>query len=384
MTSTQDLSVCLSDVHLSAAHCKPAPVPATAPSTAPATAQGPLERHIVVLGAGVVGLTSALVLARRGYRVEVVARELPGVSDASQDWASPWAGANWTPFVTDPRICAWEVEGLRRLEELIPTGLAMKLPVRRFAASEAGLLGHWYEKVVKNYRRLEPSACPPNAVGVAYDSVSVNAPYYTQWLQAQCAGLGVTFARREVSSLGSLHGPGVLAIVNATGLGAGTLADVADPLVEPIRGQVVLVRAPTRTCTMDASNAALGPTRSTYVIPRPNSGEHVICGGCYEVGSTERVPSRDMTRSILAECLKHHPELATTGEGIDGVDIVRECVGFRPSRKGGPRLERDDDTLKGKCTVVHAYGIGPAGFQASWGMAAEVAAHVADVVTELA
>lgn len=41
-----------------------------------------------IIGAGVIGLTSALSLARAGYKVAIVARDLPG--DDNIDWASPW------------------------------------------------------------------------------------------------------------------------------------------------------------------------------------------------------------------------------------------------------------------------------------------------------
>lgn len=44
--------------------------------------------EIGVIGAGVIGLTSALVLAEAGHKVTVLARELPG--DGSKKWASPW------------------------------------------------------------------------------------------------------------------------------------------------------------------------------------------------------------------------------------------------------------------------------------------------------
>jgi glycine/D-amino acid oxidase-like deaminating enzyme len=39
--------------------------------------------------AGVAGLTTALVLARKGYKVTVVARHVPG--DLSTEYTSPWA-----------------------------------------------------------------------------------------------------------------------------------------------------------------------------------------------------------------------------------------------------------------------------------------------------
>lgn len=47
-----------------------------------------MENHIGIVGAGVIGLTSALVLSEAGYKVSILARELPG--DESKNWASPW------------------------------------------------------------------------------------------------------------------------------------------------------------------------------------------------------------------------------------------------------------------------------------------------------
>lgn len=79
----------------------PPPLGVLAPPTRPAS--HPLTT--------VIGLTAALLLARRGYAVEVVARNLPGDS-LDQDWASPWAGANWNPFGSEARVAKWEAETL--------------------------------------------------------------------------------------------------------------------------------------------------------------------------------------------------------------------------------------------------------------------------------
>lgn len=48
---------------------------------------------IHVVGAGVVGLTTALVLQIKGYDVTILANHFPG--DKSPDYTSPWAGARW-------------------------------------------------------------------------------------------------------------------------------------------------------------------------------------------------------------------------------------------------------------------------------------------------
>lgn len=174
-------------------------------------------------------------------------------------------------------------------------------------------------------------------------------------------------------------------IVNATGLGSLTLEDVRDDKVEPIRGQIVLVRAPkVKRCVMDASLSAQRPTRSTYVIPRPNSGGTTICGGCYEIGSWNKKADPKLSQQILAECLEVVPELSKDGT-VAGIDVIKECVGLRPSRAGGPRLEIEPKKIKGRdVAVVHAYGIGPAGYQASWGMAQEAADLVGNALVEIA
>jgi hypothetical protein len=49
----------------------------------------PSKHHVGIVGSGVIGLTCALVLCEAGYKVSIVARELPG--DTSNNWASPWS-----------------------------------------------------------------------------------------------------------------------------------------------------------------------------------------------------------------------------------------------------------------------------------------------------
>lgn len=54
------------------------------------------EKNITVLGAGVIGLTTALWLSKHSdHRITVVAKFMPG--DYDIEYASPWAGANYLP-----------------------------------------------------------------------------------------------------------------------------------------------------------------------------------------------------------------------------------------------------------------------------------------------
>lgn len=66
--------------------------------------------HIIVLGAGVTGLTSASFLAEAGYEVTIIAAHVPG--DSSIEYTSPWAGAHWDTHdkVEDQRQCDWDIQ----------------------------------------------------------------------------------------------------------------------------------------------------------------------------------------------------------------------------------------------------------------------------------
>ena len=49
-----------------------------------------MSKRIVVIGAGIVGLSTALALQEKGHRVVIVAKWLPG--DMHIEYTSPWAG----------------------------------------------------------------------------------------------------------------------------------------------------------------------------------------------------------------------------------------------------------------------------------------------------
>ncbi|GAA5824410.1 hypothetical protein JCM5353_005027 [Sporobolomyces roseus] len=346
--------------------------------------------RVVILGAGVIGLTIATSLVDQGYTVHIIARDLPEDTD-SQQFASPWAGANWCPFKSKqdgPREAKWETETFKKLSQLIPSGIAIPLKrTRRFATKESDLLGHWYKSVVPNYRILDPSECPPNCqYGVEFDTLSVNAPKYCQYLANNLRSKGVVIERRFVRSIEEAFETfgGVDLIVNASGLGAKSIAGVEDEEVEPIRGQTVLIKSDCVTCTMDSSD----PNSSAYIIPRP--GGEVICGGCYGVGEWDLSTSPSIATRILSHCLRLDPSISSDGT-LSGIQILRHNVGLRPSRSSGPRVEKESIELgrggdsrirvsgngNGKKrkvggTVVHAYGVGPAGYQQSWGIAKDV------------
>lgn len=64
----------------------------------------------------------------------------------------------------------------------------------------------------------------------------------------------------------------------------------------------------------------------------------------------------------------------TGGKGIEHLSVIRHAVGLRPMREGGPRVEKEN--IDG-VWVVHQYGHGGYGYQASYG-SAEVALRLVE------
>lgn len=58
--------------------------------TAPLLEDTPQKLDAVIIGAGVTGLSIALELTKRGYKIAIVAKDLPE-DDQSPGFASPWA-----------------------------------------------------------------------------------------------------------------------------------------------------------------------------------------------------------------------------------------------------------------------------------------------------
>lgn len=57
-----------------------------------------MTQPIVIVGAGVTGLTCAWVLSEAGYTVKIVANKFPSTFNDEIDFTSSWAGVHFKPF----------------------------------------------------------------------------------------------------------------------------------------------------------------------------------------------------------------------------------------------------------------------------------------------
>lgn len=96
------------------------------------------EKHeFVVLGAGVIGLSTALELkaAFPAAGITVVAKHFPG--DRSIEYTSPWAGANWSSMATDNGpLEGYDRVTFERFSRMVEEGLGDEV-----SAAAVGLVG---------------------------------------------------------------------------------------------------------------------------------------------------------------------------------------------------------------------------------------------------
>ncbi|GIF67705.1 D-amino-acid oxidase [Asanoa ishikariensis] len=292
---------------------------------------------VVVLGAGIIGLTSALALQEAGAEVAVVAAEEP------QDTVSAVAAAVWYPtrIDADPRVLGWGTRTFEVFSEEAgrgAPGVSMR-PTRMIIRS--GAEGRpWWAPAVPDF------SADPGEWRFTVPAVEM-VPYLAHLLD-RFRGNGGTLTIRKVDRFEELDAP---TVVNATGLGAAPLA--GDDGLYPIRGQVVVVDNPGLTTSIRDEHHPLGPV---YIHPRSSD---VVLGGTFEVGDADRTIRAATAEAIIERTTQVEPRLA-------GARVRNQLVGLRPARHGGPRVE-----AQGR--IIHAYGHSGAGMTLCWGTAEEVA-----------
>ncbi|RAK79287.1 FAD-dependent oxidoreductase [Aspergillus fijiensis CBS 313.89] len=349
---------------------------------------------IVIVGAGVSGLTTAFLLSQDPTNsITVVAKHMPG--DYDIEYASPWAGANYSPMgAAGSNQARWERETwqpLREITEKYPEAgihfqdnvIYNRIKDQETATGKnfAALMNAepWYRDVVPNFRSMPKDQLPPGIDSAqTFTSVCINTAIYLPWLLGQCRKNGAIFKRavfKHIIDAAQAHHSGRQAdiVVNCTGLSSKTLGGVRDETLYPGRGQIVVVRnTPGKMAALSGTDD--GEEELCYMMTRA-AGGGTILGGCYQQNQWDPLPDPNLAVRIMRRAIAACPELVAEGQGIEGLDIVRHGVGLRPIRKDGPRVEQESI---GGVAVVHNYGHGGFGYQASFGCAAEAVQLVQD------
>lgn len=306
-----------------------------------------------VVGAGVLGLTSALRLAQAGHAVEVVA------AATGEQTTSSVAAALWYPYRAYPQaaVTRWSASAYRAFCGLASdpsTGVRLRRGRELFRQP---VPDPWWRAAVPALHRVAPERLSPGYVdGYELTVPVIDMAGYLPWLQAELhkRAVGVRIER--------LDGPaaafaGVDAVVNCTGLGSREF--VGDRTVTPVRGQVVVVAQFGLTeWLLDQHDVH----QLLYIVPRNDT---ILLGGTAEDGDEDLTVRPQVAAAILRRCGELLPELKTAR-------VLDHRVGLRPARPS-VRLATEH-TRHGP--VVHCYGHGGAGVTVAHGCAEDVVEQV--------
>ncbi|GES63833.1 FAD dependent oxidoreductase superfamily [Aspergillus terreus] len=332
----------------------------------------PDKETIVVIGAGVIGLSAALCIQERLTRsqsVLIAARDFPNTT--SLNYASPWAGAHYRPVPASTPQAAREERQARRTYQHFKT-LAATEPAAAVQALDG--IEHLENPPAEyldpraipdffahldGFRQLAADEVPAGVTwAVRYRTFAVNSPVYCAYLLRRFVLQGGQTREYTLGDpMEAFHlADNVRTVVNCSGLGFG------DPKSFIIRGQTCLVRNPCDvTLTRQNSDGSW-----SFCIPRPLGGGTII-GGTKQPRDWDPAPSRETREKLLVNAAKWFP---FTPESEGKFDVIRDIVGRRPAREGGMRIEAEK--VAGDRTIVHAYGAGGRGYELSWGVAEDV------------
>jgi D-amino-acid oxidase len=306
-----------------------------------------MVKSVAIIGAGVSGLTCAVLFAERSYRTVIFAEE------TGERTTSAAAAALWYPYDAEPAdsVIAWALETYQALVGFSrdsQTGVSM-IELRSFSRTGEIPIPEWAIRL--GAKRLACETLPAFNSGFAIAVPLMDTTIYLDYLR-----------NRFVNAGGSINGnvrfeklenvdPKFDLVINCTGIGAKILLPDVD--LEPHRGQVAIISK------LDLGHAVVcDDFPLMYAIPRAND---CVFGGTNEVSDNRDVDLAATLRIV---------EACSRVLNIDKPRVLAERVGLRPFRKSGVRLERN--RLRDGRAVIHNYGHGGSGFTLSWGCAKKV------------
>lgn len=304
---------------------------------------------ISVVGAGIIGLTTALTLADRGHTVTV--HDPAPASGASHHAGGMLAPTAEVVYKQDPLFplmrasAEWypDLIALTAKYTDLPTGYRTDgtLVVARDTADKTHLEelrdyqsrhGMEVDKLtVRQARKLEPALSPALAGAVAIGGDhQVQPRLFTRALIRACRSANVTFSPNRIESLDALDGDQV---VVANGLGASQLVAGLD--LRPVYGDVLHVRVPQHQYPL-LTRVVRGfvEDRPVYLIPRED--------GTLTIGASTREDGRDQPQvQGIHQLMRDAIELVPA---LEECDFVEATAGARPGTPDDlPYLGRIDD-----------------------------------------
>lgn len=361
----------------------------------------PPPRPILVLGAGIIGLTTAIRLREAGYAVSILAAETPRTilsrdttkvaGTAPLTYTSSGSGGLWMPFLLDGvQVERWATKSFEVFASQVgqSVGVDMVEGYLLKAREKPEKLPWWAkltemtvvtpgedEKVPEMYR-----------CGLKFRSPVVHMEKYLSYLEGLAGELGIDIELTEEEGKSRMWdggrvvefvrerygGAGDVIVVNCWGIGGGKIG--GEEMVA-VRGVIVRVRRPEGVgyvINEDMNDGVLaGNGLIAYCIPRGK--DEYSLGGTALKGDWREEVTEDEKRGVK--------EMA--GRLIKGIAEMEEIgtwAGLRPLRKDGrARVGVQTEGIGTELVVVANYGHGGNGVTTSWGCAEEVVKIVKEV-----
>jgi D-amino-acid oxidase len=305
---------------------------------------------VLVVGAGVIGLTTAVCLAESGLRVRVVTATPP------RETTSSVAGALWGkgPGVSEPadRIAGWSSVTFAEFTALADEPATGVHFTRGREATRADVAPPPSAEAASVVRCLPDELPEGFRHGYWLTVPTVDMPRYLDYLVGRLVAAGGVVVPGVVRHRDDVAGV-VPVVVNCTGVAAREL--VPDDTVRPLRGQHVVVANP------GIDEFFVEETDDTSWVSFFPHGDRVVLGGVAGTDDWSLDPDPATAESIVRWCAAVEPTLA-------GAPILAHRVGLRPTR---PEVRVAAEPGEGT-RWVHNYGHGGMGVTLSWGCARDI------------
>ncbi len=310
-----------------------------------------MQKEILILGAGVSGLTTASVLQDQGYQVKIWAKDLPPHT------TSNIAPAIWYPEKIEPveKTKEWAVLTYKKFWELSERAGSGVLKRQGRKLFHRPMGNPWWKDDVVGYRRLTAEEHRGAVCGHEFTGFVIDMSVYLEnFLLPEFKSKGGVIEKKTVLHLENALNSADW-VINCSGFSSREM--VPDPLLIAKRGQLVRIsKIERQDFILDTDH----PAGMIYIVPRAND---CILGTVSEEGSERLDVDTDTASKILERCALYYPE-------VRHAKVLGHAVGIRPSRLS-VRVEQGI-AVSGRL-LSHNYGHGGNGVTLSWGCALEVA-----------
>ena len=252
------------------------------------------KTSFAVLGCGVIGLSTARLLQRKGFRVTIYANDLP------PETTSNIAGGLWLPTSVYDKT---KVDS----KFLSQFDIACRISHRMFQDYIGDNYGVWWMKEFSLgiamefpvstvlFPEIKEHRNPKTYFGFDYvqqfTTMMIEPPIYLNALLRDFYLAGGKVKVRFFESMGDITSLRESVIMNCTGLGAGKLFN--DKELIPVRGQLsILIPQP----EIDYSYAGEIEGKFIYMLPRKDG---VVLGGTFQEGNWSLEPNDQDSEMIL-------------------------------------------------------------------------------------